>query len=225
MPHVLCQGFTRQETEDFLIELRYLGIENVLAIRGDDSGYKKPLDHGRTRNVDASELVAQIAAMNRGEYVEDLLDADKANFSIGVSGYPEKHFESPNLLNDVRWVKKKVDAGADYIVTQMFFENAHYFRFVDMCRAEGVDVPIIPGLKVLDRKRHLRSIPRSFHCEIPSALADEVEKAKKGEVQHIGVEWALAQAQELIDKGVPSVHFYVMQSSVTINKLLARLKV
>ncbi|MEO1088895.1 MAG: methylenetetrahydrofolate reductase, partial [Acidobacteriota bacterium] len=150
---------------------------------------------------------------------------DKASFSIGVSGYPEKHFESPNLLNDVRWVKKKVDAGADYIVTQMFFDNAHYFRFVEMCRAEGVDVPIIPGLKVLDRKRHLRSIPSAFHCEIPAPLADEVEKAKKGEVREIGVEWALNQAQELIDKGVPSVHFYVMQSSVTINKLLARLKV
>ncbi|MEM1176807.1 MAG: methylenetetrahydrofolate reductase [Acidobacteriota bacterium] len=225
VPHVLCQGFTRQETEDFLIELRYLGIDNVLAIRGDDSGYKKRLDHGRTRNIDASELVAQVAAMNRGEYVEDLLDADKASFCIGVSGYPEKHFESPNLLNDVRWVKKKVDAGADYIVTQMFFDNNHYFRFVDMCRAEGVDVPIIPGLKVIDRKRHLRSIPRAFHCEIPAALADEVAKAKKGDVRDIGVEWALAQAQELIDKGVPSVHFYVMQSSVTINQLLARIKV
>ena len=225
VPHVLCQGFTRQETEDFLIELRYLGIENILAIRGDDSGYRKKLDHGRTRNQNAADLIAQVAGMNRGDYLEDLLDADKASFCIGAAGYPEKHFEAPNLASDVRWVKKKVDAGADYIVTQMFFRNEHYFRFVDMCRAEGVEVPIIPGLKVLDRKRHLRSIPRVFHCEIPVELADEVEKAKKGQVRDIGVEWALAQAQELIDHGVPSVHFYVMQSSDTINRLLSRLKV
>ncbi|MCG8457127.1 MAG: methylenetetrahydrofolate reductase, partial [Holophagales bacterium] len=134
VPHVLCQGFTRQETEDFLIELRYLGIDNVLAIRGDDSGYRKPLDHGRTRNDYASELIAQIADMNKGQYLEDLLDADPADFCVGAAGYPEKHFEAPNLEADVRWVKKKVEAGADYIVTQMFFRNEHYFRFVDMCR-------------------------------------------------------------------------------------------
>lgn len=225
VPHVLCQGFTRQETEDFLIELRYLGIDNVLAIRGDDSGYRKRLDHGRTRNDSARELIAQIASMNRGQYLEDLLDADRSDFCVGTAGYPEKHFEAPNLRSDVRWVKKKVDAGADYVVTQMFFRNEHYYRFVEMCREEGVEVPIIPGLKILDKKRHLRSIPRNFHCEIPEELSEAIDGAKTAEqVRAIGVEWALAQAQELIDRNVPSVHFYIMQSSKSINALLGKLK-
>ncbi|MEM6796581.1 MAG: methylenetetrahydrofolate reductase [Acidobacteriota bacterium] len=225
VPHVLCQGFTRQETEDFLIELRYLGIDNVLALRGDDSGYSKPLREGRTRNADATSLISQIHDMNSGKYLEDLLDADPADFCIGASGYPEKHFESPNLSSDVRWVKKKVEAGADYIVTQMFFDNRHYFRFVDLCRAEGIDVPIIPGLKILNRRGQLRSIPRTFHCEIPSALADEIERADKADIPEIGLEWTLAQAQELADHGVPSLHFYIMSSAKAINRLLPRLKV
>lgn len=225
VPHVLCQGFTRQETEDFLIELRYLGIDNVLAIRGDDSGYKKPLNHGRTRNTCAAELIQQIGDMNRGQYLEDdLLDADPTTFCVGAAGYPEKHFEAPNLDADIRWAKKKVDAGADYIVTQMFFDNAYYFRYVEKCRQAGIDIPIIPGLKILTNKRQLRSIPRAFHCEIPSGLADEIESASKEQVRDIGVEWALAQAQELVDHGVPSVHFYIMQNATAINSLLPRLK-
>ena len=224
VPHVLCQGFTRQETEDFLIELRYLGIDNVLAIRGDDSGYQKPLDHGRTKNRFACDLIAQIHEMNRGNYLEDLLDADPANFCIGAAGYPEKHFEAPNLEADVRTVKKKVDSGADYVVTQMFFNNQHYFHFVDLCRAQGIEVPIIPGIKILTKKSHLRSIPRTFHCEIPSDLADEVATAKKDQVLDVGVEWARQQSQELLDRGVPSVHYYVMQSSAAINSLLPQLK-
>ncbi|MEL7059905.1 MAG: methylenetetrahydrofolate reductase [Acidobacteriota bacterium] len=223
VPHVLCRGFTRQETEDFLIELRYLGIDNVLAIRGDDSGYDKPLKHGRTQNSGAAELIAQISAMNRGEYLEDLLDAQPSDFCVGAAGYPEKHFEAPNLQADVRWVKKKVEAGADYIVTQMCFDNAHFFRFVDLCREAGIDVPIIPGLKILTRKKHLRTIPRAFHCEIPAALADEITRARGDEVSELGLEWSVAQAQELIDKGVPSVHFYIMQSSKAINRLMPRL--
>ena len=225
VPHVLCQGFTRQETEDFLIELRYLGIDNVLAIRGDESGYNKPLDHGRTRNTSAVELIAQIHDMNQGIYLEaDLLDADPTSFCVGAAGYPEKHFEAPNLDADVRWAKKKVDAGADYLVTQMFFDNKYYFEYVERCRQVGIEVPIIPGLKILTTKRHLRSIPRTFHCEIPTALADEIEKAGKSDVMDIGVEWALGQAQELADNGVPSVHFYIMQSAKAINSLLPRLK-
>ncbi len=224
VPHVLCQGFSRQETEDFLIELRYLGIDNVLATRGDGSSYNKPLHHGRTPNRHAADLIQQVSDMNSGSYLEDLLDADPTDFCVGAAGYPEKHFEAPNLQADVRWVKKKVEAGADYIVTQMFFHNQHYFDFVDMCRAEGIDVPIIPGLKILSHKRHLHTIPRTFHCEIPLALADEVAAAKKSQVAEIGIEWALQQAQELVDKGVPSVHFYIMQSSGNINALLPRLK-
>lgn len=223
VPHVLCQGFSRQETEDFLIELRYLGIDNVLAIRGDENGYVKPLDHGRTRNDHATDLIAQIHSMNHGHYLEDLLDADATDFCVGAAGYPEKHFEAPNLNDDVHWVKKKVEAGADYIVTQMFFDNSHYFRFVEECRKQDIDVPIVPGIKILTMKRHLQSIPKTFYCDIPEALADAVRGAPKGGVTNVGVAWALEQTRELLDKGVPAVHFYVMQSSRAINMLLKQL--
>ena len=222
VPHVLCKGFTRQETEDFLIELRYLGIENVLAIRG-DGGRQKPLDLGRTANEYAVDLVQQISDMNRGRYLEDLLDADRSDFCIGAAGYPEKHFEAPNLSSDIRWIKKKVEAGAEYIVTQMYFDNRHYFHFVDECRRQGVEVPIIPGLKIITAKRQLQSVPRTFYCEIPAALSEEIEAAKPKHVLEVGVEWAVRQTQELLDKNVPSVHFYVLSSSKAINALLPRL--
>lgn len=225
VPHLLCRGFTRQETEDFLIELRYLGIDNVLAIRGDGTSRQKRLEDGRTKNEYAVDLIGQVSAMNRGEYLEELLDAFPADFCIGAAGYPEKHFEAPNLQADVSWVKKKVDAGAHYVVTQMFFNNEHYFAFVEECRRQGIDVPIIPGIKILTSKRHLTSIPRVFHCEIPEALASEIESAKVGHVTDVGVEWALQQSRELLDKGVPSLHYYVMQSSKSINQLLSKLDV
>jgi methylenetetrahydrofolate reductase (NADPH) len=224
VPHILCQGFTREETEDFLIELRYLGIDNVLAVRGDDSGFKKPLQYGRSANGYACDLVGQIAAMNRGRYIEaDLLDAEPTSFCVGVGGYPEKHFEAPNLQLDVRRVKEKVDAGAHYVVTQMFFDNRHYFRFVEACREQGIDVPIIPGLKILTSQKQLTSIPRNFYVEIPAVLADEA-LANPERVPEIGVEWALKQSQELLDHGVPSLHFYVMQSAAALKKLMAKLK-
>ncbi|HEV2845425.1 MAG TPA: methylenetetrahydrofolate reductase [Thermoanaerobaculia bacterium] len=225
VPHILCQGFTREETEDFLIELRYLGIDNVLAVRGDESGFQKPLQYGRSANRYACDLVGQIAAMNQGRYLEqDLLDAQPTSFCIGVGGYPEKHFEAPNLRLDVRHVKDKVEAGAHYVVTQMFFENRHYFHYLDLCREQGVEVPIIPGLKILSSQKQLSTIPRNFYVEIPSELADEVLAAKPEHVLDIGVEWALKQTEELLSRGVPSVHFYVMQSASAIKKLMARLK-
>ena len=224
VPHILCQGFTREETEDFLIELRYLGIDNVLAVRGDDSGFKKPLQYGRSANRYACDLVAQIAAMNQGRYIEeDLLNAEPTSFCIGVGGYPEKHFEAANLRLDVRRVKEKVEAGAHYVVTQMFFDNRHYFQFVDLCREQGINVPIIPGLKILTSERQLSSIPRKFYVEVPATLADEVI-ANPEHVADIGIEWAAVQSQELLDRGVPSLHFYVMQSATAIKKLMARLK-
>jgi methylenetetrahydrofolate reductase (NADPH) len=225
VPHILCHGFTREETEDFLIELRYLGIDNVLAVRGDDSGYQKPLPYGRSANRFACDLVAQIASMNGGRYLEqDLLDAEPTNFCIGVGGYPEKHFEAPNLSLDVRHVKDKIDAGAHYVVTQMFFDNRHYFRFLELCREQGIEVPVIPGLKILTSIKQLTSIPRTFFVDIPPELSDEVLAAKPEQVVDIGVEWARKQTQELLDRGVPSVHFYVMQSAVAIKKLMAKLK-
>lgn len=226
VPHILCRGFTREETEDFLIELKYLGIDNVLAVRGDDSGFQKPLQYGRSANVYACDLVNQITAMNHGRYLEqDLLDAEPSNFCVGVGGYPEKHFESANLKLDVRHVKEKVDAGAHYIVTQMFFNNEHYFRFVDLCREQGITVPIIPGLKILATAKQLASIPRTFFVEIPDALSDQVLTAKPEHVLDIGVEWALKQSEELLARGAPALHYYVMQSANAVKKLMAKLKI
>lgn len=224
VPHILCRGFTREETEDFLIEIRYLGIENVLAIRGDESNYKKPLTAGRSANTYAVDLVRQISDMNRGRYLEDnLIDADPSDFCIGVSGYPEKHYESPNLKADIRYTKEKIAAGAQYIVTQMFYDNQVFFKFVDACRAEGIDVPIIPGLKILLSKANLSSLPRNFYVNIPEELADEVQEAKPEHVPEIGVNWAVKQVEELFNRNVPAVHFYIMQNADPINKLMKKL--
>ena len=220
VPHVLCRGFTREETEDFLIELRYLGIDNVLAVRGDDSGYVKPARPDRSINTYASELVGQIAAMNRGQYVEeDLLDAEPSDFCVGVGGYPEKHFEAPNMDAEVRYTKAKVDAGGEYVVTQMFFDNQHYFRYVERCREAGIEEPIIPGLKVLTTPKQVTNVPRNFYCEVPSALANEVEADPENALD-IGVEWARQQAIDLLESGVPSIHFYVMQSSKAVTRVI-----
>lgn len=225
VPHILCQGFTREETEDFLIELKYLGIDNVLAVRGDESGFQKPLQYGRSANHYACDLVKQIGSMNQGRYLEqDLLDAEPSDFCVGIGGYPEKHFEAPNLILDARRVKEKVEAGAHYIVTQMFFNNAHYFKYVDLCRAQGIEVPIIPGLKVLSSAKQLATIPRTFYVEIPAELSDAV-LAEPEHAADIGVEWAFKQSQELLAHGVPALHYYVMQSSGAIKKLMARLKI
>jgi methylenetetrahydrofolate reductase (NADPH) len=225
VPHVLTKGFTREETEDFLIELDYLQIQNVLAIRGDDSGYEKPIPEGKSKNRFASELVSQIMNMNRGKYLEDsLLDARPTDFCVGVSGYPEKHFEAPNLKTDVKFVKEKVEAGADYVVTQMFYDNSHYFKFVDQCKEVGIKAPIIPGLKILTSRAHLTSVPKNFYINLPDQLADEVMAAKPEHVLDIGVEWAAKQVEELLNKKVPSVHFYIMQNSKPIIKLMERLK-
>lgn len=225
VPHVLCLGFNREETEDFLIELNYLGIDNVLAIRGDENGFKKPLQYGRTSNDVASELVAQIAGMNQGHYLEEsLLNAEPTQFCVGVAGYPEKHFQAPNIATDIRHTREKIDAGSEYIVTQMFFDNRHYFFYVESCRAAGIEVPIIPGVKILTSKKQLSTIPSKFYCDIPSELADEVEAAKPDHVLEIGVEWAYKQAVDLLDRGVPSLHFYLMQSSKAVKLLMAKLR-
>lgn len=226
VPHVLTKGFTREETEDFLIELNYLGIQNVLAIRGDDSGYNKPIPVGKSVNLYASDLVKQMMDMNHGKFLEEnLLDAKPTEFCVGVSGYPEKHFEAPNLKTDVKYVKEKIEAGAEYVVTQMFYDNKHYFEFVDLCKQTGITAPVIPGLKILTSKVQLHTIPRNFYVSIPETLADEVMAAKPEHVLDIGVEWAAKQVEELLNNNVPSVHFYIMQNSKPIVKLMERLKI
>ncbi len=225
VPHILTKGFTREETEDFLIELNYLGIQNVLAIRGDDSGYDKPIPEGKSINKYASDLVKQINNMNNGHYLEDnLLDAKPSNFCVGVGGYPEKHFEAPNLKTDIEYVKMKVESGADYVVTQMFYDNKVYFKFVEQCRKAGITVPIIPGLKIITNKSHLVTVPRNFFINIPEELSDEITAAKPEQVLEIGAEWAAKQVEELFDHKVPSVHFYIMQNSKPVQKLMEHLK-
>jgi methylenetetrahydrofolate reductase (NADPH) len=225
VPHVLCSGFTREETEDFLIELHYLGIDNVLAVRGDDSAFKKPLKFGRSMNEYAVDLVKQINGLNQGKYIEDgLLDAEPMDICVGVGGYPEKHFEAPNLATDIKHTKEKIDAGASYIVSQMFYSNKFYFDYVELCRKEGISAPIIPGLKVITSKAQIKSIPKNFFIDIPQELAEEVEAAKPEHVMEVGVEWTKKQVEELLNKNVPAVHFYVMQNSQPIKLLMNKLK-
>ncbi len=212
VPHIICGGFSRQDTEDALIDLNFVGIDNVLVLRGDpikSEGRFKPESEGHAY---ASELVEQVVLMNQGKYLDpDLKDVQKTNFCIGVAGYPEKHFEAPNLNTDLKYLKAKVDAGAEYIVTQMFYDNAKFFSFVEKCKAIGIDVPIIPGLKPLTSKSQLSVIPHHFHIDMPDELVEMVEKAKSdAEVREVGVQWCIKQSKELKDAGVPVLHYYTM---------------
>lgn len=209
VPHLICEGFTKEESEDALIELNYLGIHNVLAIRGDNTGSQVSLNMNGTANEFAIDLVEQIQNMNKGQYLEDIVNAEPTNFCVGVAGYPEKHFEAPNLDWDIKRLKEKVEAGADYIVTQMFFDNEAYFSFVDKCKAAGIDVPIVPGLKILTTSRHLKSLPKYFHLTIPDELTAAVD-ADPDNVKNIGIEWSRQQSLELMENGAPGIHYYIM---------------
>jgi methylenetetrahydrofolate reductase (NADPH) len=212
VPHIICGGFSRQDTEDALIDLNFVGIENVLVLRGDpikSEGRFKPEPDGHAY---ASDLLRQVVDMNHGRYLDpDLRDVQKTNFCIGVAGYPEKHFEAPNLNSDLKYLKAKVDAGAEYVVTQMFFDNQKFFEFTKKCKEAGIDVPIIPGLKPLTSKSQLNVIPHHFHIDMPDELVEMVEKARTdSEVREIGVQWCIRQSKELKDAGVPVLHYYTM---------------
>ena len=215
VPHLVCRGFTREETEDAMIELAYLGIHNVLAIRGDEPNYKPVVSSNHSRNSFSSELVTQLADLRGGRYLEDITNSEPMDVCIGVGGYPEKHLESPNRKSDVAYLKQKVDAGADYIVTQMFFDNADFYRFVKDCREADITVPIIPGLKVLNRPRQLRSLPRDFHISLPEELVDEVMDSPR-HAGKIGVRWGRQQVADLLDHGVQCIHFYVMSDASSV---------
>lgn len=224
VPHILCHGFNRSETEDVLIELDFLGIHNVMALHGDDTGLQKKPGPGVDVNKSALDLVTQIDGMNQGRYQDAYLNAHATNFCVGVAGYPEKHFKAPNLAWDVEFLKRKVDAGAHYVTTQMFFDPRHYVNFVSLCRKAGIVVPIIPGLKVLTTKRQLLVLPSRFYVEIPEDLAAEVAEAKDEHVKEVGINWCVSQCEALMNAGVPCLHFYVMQRSAVVRQVVSRLR-
>ncbi len=218
IPHILCGGFTKEDTENFLIDLGFLGIENVMALRGDavkSETYFKPEKKGHKY---ASDLVTQINDMNHGKYLDDaLLNTTNTNFCIGVAGYPEKHLEAPSIDSDIHFLKKKINNGASYIVTQMFYDNKKFFEFVDKCRLAGINVPIIPGLKPISTKRQLNLIPHRFSVDLPDDLIMEVVKCKDNDaVRQVGVEWCIDQSKELLKYGVPILHYYSMGKSSNI---------
>lgn len=218
--HILCQGFSREETEDALIELAYLGIHNVLALRGDYLNFQKQVSKDRSTNLYAKDLVHQIHSLKQGKYLEDMGDdARPMEFCVGVAGYPEKHFEAPNLKTDIEFLKQKIHAGAEYVVTQMFFDNQKYFEFVAACRDAGITVPIVPGLKVLRSPEQLKSIPKNFYVNFPEELSDEIQKNPQ-HVAEVGKRWAIKQCRELLEKGVPSLHFYVMNDASLVAEVL-----
>lgn len=215
VPHIICGGFTKEETENALIDLNFLGIDNVLALQGDSIKTEPNFVPEKDGHAYASDLVHQIVQLNNGNYLdEDLTNVKETNFCIGVAGYPEKHIKAPNRKTDLRFLKKKVDAGAEYIVTQMFFDNKAYFQFVDACREAGINVPIIPGLKPLTTKKQSTILPSMFHIDVPADLYDEVEKCKDNvAAAQIGTEWCIAQSKELVAAGVPCLHYYTMGTS------------
>ncbi len=212
VPHIICGGFTRDDTEDALIDLHFLGIDNVLVIRGDAMHSESTFVPEVGGNQYSSDLVEQIGNMNKGKYLaEELQNAGATDFCVGVAGYPEKHFEAPNMKTDLKYLKKKVELGAEFIVTQMFFDNEKYFDFVKLCRSEGITIPIIPGIKPISTKKHLSIIPSIFKIDLPDDLAEAVEQANdNAAVREIGTEWAIEQCKGLLKFGVPVIHFYTM---------------
>jgi len=225
VPHVLCGGFSKEETEYLLVDCHYLGIDNVMALRGDAMSHQKYFEPSTNGNQYAKDLVAQINDLNCGKYLHDVVEADdKADFCIGVAGYPEKHLEAPSLQTDLKRLKEKVDAGADYVVTQMFFDNKKYFQFVEAAKKAGIHVPIIPGIKPIAIKRHLQLLPQVFKIDLPEILIDEIEKCKSNtDVRQVGIEWTIQQSKELLAAGVPVLHYYSMGKSDNIRAIAEEL--
>ncbi|HOI31493.1 MAG: methylenetetrahydrofolate reductase [NAD(P)H] [Bacteroidales bacterium] len=221
VPHIICGGFTREETENALIDLHFLGVKNLLIVRGDPQTSVKYFQAEPGGHAHAIDLVKQVYNLNQGKYLdEDLLNTTPTNFCMGVAGYPEKHMESPNMESDLQHLKAKIDTGASYIVTQMFFDNQKYFDFVKRCRAAGIDVPIIAGLKPVSVLSHLQKLPQTFHIDLPEILVKEIKKCKDNKtVRQLGIEWAIAQAKELIAQKAPVLHFYTMGKSDNIRKI------
>ena len=221
VPHLICGGFTREDTEYALIDFHFLGINNLLALRGDPPKTLRVFVPEKDGHAHASELVGQIIRMNQGHYLDDDLENTTAtDFCVGVAGYPEKHLESPNITYDLKFLKKKIDAGAEYIITQMFFDNRSYFTFVERCRKEGIAVPIIPGLKPITTLRDIQTLPQVFNIDIPEDLVKELMKCKSNEdAFSTGIEWTTAQSKELIRFGVPVLHYFTIGVSENIRQI------
>lgn len=222
VPHLLCGGFTKDETENALIEMKFLGIDDVLALRGDPPKGMRTFIPEQNGHANTLALVGQIMDMNRGRYLEDsLVNATPANFCIGVAGYPEKHFEAPNLQTDIDNLKKKVAAGASYIVTQMFFDNSKFIQFADKCRNNGITVPIIPGLKPISAISDINLLPQTFHIDLPGDLFRAVAACKTdSEAREVGIEWAVMQSKELLKTGVPGIHYYTLGRSDNVARIV-----
>ncbi len=221
VPHLICGGFTKEDTENALIDLNFLNINNVLAIRGDARKFDNKFEPEPQGHAYALDLVRQIADMNQGKYLDaNIENGQRTDFCIGIAGYPEKHFEAPNLNTDMQWTKAKVEAGANYIVTQMFFDNQKYFQYVQQCRSIGIDVPIVPGLKPLTREAQLNAIPRHFYVDVPVELVNAMRQAKTPEAKRqVGIEWCIAQSKELKAAGVPCLHYYTMGDAATTRQI------
>jgi methylenetetrahydrofolate reductase (NADPH) len=215
VPHIICGGFTREETENALIDLQFLGIDNVLLLRGDSIKTEPSFVPEPGGHHYALDLVKQVNYMNKGLYLDDeMKDAAPTDFCIGIAGYPEKHFEAPNMTSDLKYLKAKVEAGAEYIVTQMFFDNKKYFDFVDLCHKNGITVPIIPGLKIFSSKKQITSLPKIFHIDIPQPFYEALEKCKDDkQIKQAGIDWCIHQSKELVKANVPCLHFYTMGMS------------
>lgn len=221
IPHIICGGFTRDETENALIELNYLGIDNVLLLRGDPIKTETHFTPEPGGHHYAIDLVKQVANMNKGKFLDDdLSNVDPTRFCIGVAGYPEKHFEAPSPATDIRRLKEKMDAGAEYVVTQMFYDNNKFFDFVNRCREAGITAPIIPGLKPITTKKHLALLPKTFHIDLPDELVHALEKCKTDEeVRQVGIEWCISQSKELVKHKTPCLHYYTMGNSEIIRQI------
>ena len=225
VPHIICGGFSREETENALIDLHFLGIDNILVLQGDAIKTESRFVPEPDGYKFASELLEQVVKMNKGLYLDDeLQNTSPTGFCVGVAGYPEKHFSAPNLKADLKYLKLKVDLGAEYIVTQMFFNNQKYFEFVDECRKAGINVPIIPGIKPLTGKGQLTILPKTFHIDIPEELSEEVAKCKdNAAAKEVGIEWCIKQSKELVKHNAPTLHFYSMGKSDPIYRIAKEL--
>jgi methylenetetrahydrofolate reductase (NADPH) len=220
VPHLICGGFSREETENALIDLQFLGIDNVLALRGDSIKTETSFRPHRNGHSYAVDLIHQITDMNNGAYLMDDVHLEPTNFCIGAAGYPEKHFEAMNLTTDLEYLKSKVDAGAEYIVTQMFFDNKKYFQFVAACREAGINVPIIPGIKPIKTLTHISFLPKFFNIDYPDELSKELLKCKTNQdAEKLGIEWGIHQSKELKENGVPCIHYYTMSNSSSVKAI------